>query len=475
MRVDLGRRLVPLSTLGIGGLLVAVVFGIGLFAFGAYINHVRHDADSLLAEASEIARTLPIHADAADAGRAIAPRFIQPALLVVFADGSSRVTILRTENQAGPTRATIRVRPPEDRSLPQADGLTARLTLGLATAFGLQTLRARGGRLDITVDVDKPRLVADVRGFLPAFSIALLVAVSIAAAIARILTRTALRPLTDVTKALERFSAGDFTAEIIESDGGEPLGALATAYNGAVEQVERAFAERARANAVMRQFVADGGHQLRTPLTVIRGFVGILRSSPTKLDPPEYEHILEMMTHQTLVMGAMIDKLILLEHWEEDTTPDLAAVDVDDLCRDVLAPFRLAHPERVIDVPGASSVPKLALIDRATVAHALSNIVDNALKYTAGPIAVETDTTGDAVHIVISDRGPGLRATDSARVFDRFYRGARRDVEGSGLGLAITKRAIERSGGTIDLQSDIEAGTRIAIRLKAVRTDAYPE
>jgi methyl-accepting chemotaxis protein len=211
VRVNFGQRLVPISALGVGALFVAVVFAMGFFAFGAYVDHVRRDATSLLAEAVATANSLPGGEGATDAAEAIAARFIQPALLVVFVDRRSRVTVLRENAGSGGTRATILIRARDDRRLPEAAGVFARAALGLGTAFGLTTLHAHAGRVDITVDENQVRFVDDVRGFFPAFAIAIVLAVAIAAATARVLTRSALRPLDEVTRALERFSAGDFT------------------------------------------------------------------------------------------------------------------------------------------------------------------------------------------------------------------------------------------------------------------------
>ena len=133
--------------------------------------------------------------------------------------------------------------------------------------------------------------------------------------IARALTRQALRPLDDVTAALQRFASGDLTPQPIAADERHELGTLAAAYNGAIDQMERAFAARDRANASMRQFIADAGHQLRTPLTVVQGFIAILRRGGFE-SPADRDRILDTMNDQSRIMGSLIDKLILLERWE---------------------------------------------------------------------------------------------------------------------------------------------------------------
>ncbi len=459
MKIGIGRRLVPISTFAFGLLLVAIVVALALFAFGAYSDHLRRDADTLLSSSATIARELPPGAGALDAGRRTISSALQPALLAIFSDGKQRVTVEAGHDGIAPT---LVIRGRDDRREPEAHGIVARLTLGLATAFGLQTLRAHAGNLDINVQTNEPRFVADVRAFLPALAIALVAAFAIAIGAARVLTRSATQPLHDVTRALTRLSEGDFRREVVAAAGSGQLEELARAYNAAVEQVERAFAERTRANDVMRQFIADGSHELRTPLTVIRGFVGILRSEIDWLERDELEHILASMAQQTNVMGALIDKLILLDRWTDGSAANERVVDVVRLTDEVVTPLALAHPSRAIRIAAAPEA--LVRVDEGDVRHALANVIDNALKYSSAEIDVTIDATDRYVDVAIADRGPGMTADGVARAFDRFFRGERRDVEGSGLGLAIAKRAVERSNGEISLESTVANGTRVRFR-----------
>jgi signal transduction histidine kinase len=131
-----------------------------------------------------------------------------------------------------------------------------------------------------------------------------------------------------------------------------------------------------------------------------------------------------------------------------------------------VAPIAESDPARTVHI--AAPAGELAAIDPIDLAHALTNIVDNALKYTAGPIDVAVRRRGNLLSIEIRDQGPGMSADEVRHAFDRFYRGTRRDVDGSGLGLAIARRAIERAGGTLTLASDPNAGSCFTIDLPAV-------
>jgi two-component system OmpR family sensor kinase len=270
-----------------------------------------------------------------------------------------------------------------------------------------------------------------------------------------------LQPLLAVTAALERFASGDLTPQPIGADPRKEFGRLAIAYNGAIEQMERAFAERERVNASMRQFIADAGHQLRTPLTVIRGFLGILLRGELRT-PSDRDRILETMSGQTQIMASLIEKLMLLEQWESGSAGEAEPIDVGQLVSDVALPIAEANAGRELRIdahPGP-----LAAIDPGDLTHAVTNLLDNAIKYSQGTINVGVYAENGSVGVDVVDEGPGIDPQAADHVFDRFYRGDNRDVPGSGLGLAIAKRAIERAGGTLTLRSNMR-GSRFTITL----------
>jgi two-component system, OmpR family, sensor kinase len=304
--------------------------------------------------------------------------------------------------------------------------------------------------------------VSTVSSFLIPLLIALALAVTCGFLIARLLTRQALRPLDDVTAALQRFASGDLTPHTIAANEGHELAPLAAAYNGAIDQLARAFAARDRANASMRQFIADAGHQLRTPLTVVQGFIAILRRGGMESEP-DRERILDTMNDQSRIMGSLIDKLILLERWESpEATSPAVPIDVGTLVADLVTPIADAHPERHFVISTQSGI--LAVIDPTELGYVVTNLADNAVKYGVGEIAVRVRAQNSQAVIEVADQGPGIPSTDAARVFDRFYRGTQRDVSGSGLGLAIVKRAVERANGTISLDTS-PSGSRFTVLL----------
>lgn len=464
MIAGFGRRLLLLTAVEIAGGLCALILAIALFAFGAYVKELRSE---LAITNSQLALAIEENGAAHDAGaaaRVAEMRFLRSDLVVLINDPRYRINVFRLHR--GDQLPIVRVRPHGDLSGdPRASGPLAQPILGLATAFGLQVARSRVGSLDLFVKESDSALVDTVGPYLPGLLLAFLIAICAGYVFARILTRQALRPLVDVTAALERFASGELPAEPIEADLRHELGGLAVAYNDAIAQMQRAFAERDRANAAMRQFIADAGHQLRTPLTVIRGFIAILRKGELR-QPQDRERILETMNQQGHIMGQMIDKLMLLDQWEsEEEAGPPPPIDVAQLVTDVIAPIAEANPARSVRVDAASG--PLAAIDPSDLTYAVTNVVDNALKYTTGAVSVSVSGDVQRVRIEIADEGPGMTRDEIARAFDRFFRGDRRHVEGSGLGLTIARRAVERAGGSLAVESASDRGSRFTLTLPA--------
>ncbi|MFN2459481.1 MAG: ATP-binding protein [Candidatus Velthaea sp.] len=298
-----------------------------------------------------------------------------------------------------------------------------------------------------------------------------LVAGLFAWALGRYITTQALRPLYEVTAALQRFAGRDFTAQPIDVARPGEFSELARTYNAAAAQVEQAFDERQQTEAQMRQFVADAGHELRTPLTIVLGYIDMLkRRAP---DDERSRRIFDTIAIEGSRMRTLIDNLVLLAKLDRDDTRPVEPFDLTTLLNsDIVETRRAISPGVRFDLDIA--VDANIIGDRAEIHEAVANVVDNAIKYAPGsPVAIAVYAVGTAVEVAVSDRGPGVAPEDRDAIFARFFRGASRgEVEGSGLGLAIAKRAVERAGGTLVLRDTSPAGTTFVIRLRADRVTA---
>jgi signal transduction histidine kinase len=294
----------------------------------------------------------------------------------------------------------------------------------------------------------------------------------------RFITGQALRPLVETTASLNRFGAGDFTPRPVVTADRNEIGELVKAYNSAAAQVTAAFEERLVAENNMRQFIADAGHELRTPLTVIMGFIDVLRrralgETGRSGDVAISAKIYETMLAESRRMKALIDKLVVLARLENVAERELETVDLGEVSGQVVAALQvLEERPRIALQSEAGAIVR----GRESELHdAISNLVENALKYAPdSPVDVRVASeAGDAV-VCVSDRGPGIPSDEHDRIFTRFYRGRDRvEADGFGLGLAIAKRAVERAGGELAVESSLGAGSSFTMRIpRATRGEA---
>jgi len=227
-----------------------------------------------------------------------------------------------------------------------------------------------------------------------------------------------------------------------------------------------------RLEAVRRDFVANASHELRSPLTVISGYLETLAQDPA-LDA-DLEGPIAEMRRQAERMTAIIRDLLELSRLEEtDEVVGGEPIDIGALTallrKDVLA--RPDHP-REVRVRIDSSAQLLG--DEPEIHSAFSNLVDNAAKYTPaeGSLEMRWSVDEDGGHFSVSDTGMGIPAEHIPRLTERFYRvdpGRSRSTGGSGLGLAIVKHVLQRHGAALEVQSALGAGSTFTCHFPAER------
>ena len=288
-----------------------------------------------------------------------------------------------------------------------------------------------------------------------------LIAVIIAWFAGRIITRRALRPLREVNAALRSIAEGDFTPRLLLGSD-MSLHELTQTYNEVAQRLNAATYERRRHEAQIRQFIADAGHELRTPLTIFMGYLDALRSGVVH-DPDGVRQVHETMLDESRKMKQIIEKLILLARLEREAEPVSDTIDLQSVAaRAVDALWPLAGERIKLSTDGDAKVSG----DDAELYEAVKNVVENAVRYApASLVMVRVGHEGHSAVLQVADHGPGMAQLDVEHAFDRFYRGASHgDVDGSGLGLAIAKRAVERMGGSIALESGSQIGTTVTMR-----------
>jgi len=236
-----------------------------------------------------------------------------------------------------------------------------------------------------------------------------------------------------------------------------------------------------RLEAVRRDFVANVSHELKTPLTSIRGYTETLLADRDMPDPTRQQFLEVIHRNATRVQGIVDDLLDLSRLQSGGWIPELSSVDAAELAREAWVGCQQAAERKHIAFEVTSSGPLPVCADPGGLMQVYSNLFDNALRYTPenGRISVhiaragdtgENEPSGDEVEIRVQDTGSGISRDALPRVFERFYRvdPARSRAEGgTGLGLSIVKHLIDSMNGSVAAESELGRGTTIKIRLPA--------
>jgi heavy metal sensor kinase len=323
----------------------------------------------------------------------------------------------------------------------------------------------RTGRAAPTVLVVAAPL-ADVDRSVERLRLLLLVAGPVALALAGgggwLLTRAALRPVDRMTEQAGAIGADRLGDRVSVPDAADELTRLARTLNGMLARIEQGV-------VAQRRFVADASHELRTPLAVMRAELEVaLRDRGRAADAAE---VLDSAAEEVARMGKIVDDLLTLAHRDENRLELLLEpVDLGEVAARVAAQLRpLAERAGVqlgVDAPARAAV----LADQTRLTQVVTNLVDNAVKYTGagGSVRVRVWEEADGAGLAVSDTGPGIAPEHLPKVFDRFYRldAARtRAGGGSGLGLAICQELVEAHGGRIWADSVPGAGSTFTLAL----------
>jgi heavy metal sensor kinase len=264
-----------------------------------------------------------------------------------------------------------------------------------------------------------------------------------------VLARRALAPIDHLAAESRRITADRLHERLSVANAHDEIGRLAAVINDTFARLESSFDQ-------LRRFTADASHELRTPLSVIRG-IGELGLRETRT-PAEYKEAMGSMLEEVDRVTRLVDTLLQLSRGDAGTVRlSRDVVDLSDLARDVassLSPLAEERRQR-LDVVSAADVRVLA--DRLVLRDAVTNLVDNAIKYSpeAATIKIHVDGGPEQATMTVADEGVGIPPEHRDRIFDRFYRideGRAREMGGTGLGLAIAKWAVEANGGQIVLE-----------------------
>jgi heavy metal sensor kinase len=327
-----------------------------------------------------------------------------------------------------------------------------------------------GGRtVVLRVSRSEDRLRTQLWEVLVVLMLGLPVVVALAGVGGYVLARRALTPIDHLASEARRITADRLHERLSVPNQTDEIGRLAAVINDTFARLESSFDQ-------LRRFTADASHELRTPLSVIRG-IGEIGLGETRT-PAEYKEAMGSMLEEVDRLTTLVDTLLRLSYGDAGTvrlSPE--AVNLGQLVRDVVSSLSILAEERGQRINISASEDVSVMADRLVLREALTNVVDNAIKY--GPqgsmVDIHVRVADGLATVTIADQGPGIAPEHRERIFDRFFRvdeGRSRDRGGTGLGLAIAKWAVEVNGGQISVQSGSHRGAVFRITLPVGQASA---
>ncbi len=278
-----------------------------------------------------------------------------------------------------------------------------------------------------------------------------------ASALAWVIAGRVLAPLRTLRATAQSITETDFTRRI-EVDGTDEIAELGRTFNAMLDRLESAFASQ-------KALVSDAGHELRTPITIIRGHLELLGD-----DPDERRETVALVTDELDRMARFVEDLLLLARAEQGDFLLPGPLDLDVLTDEVFAKATALAPR---DWKLSSTGTGRMSADRQRLTQAVVQLAQNAVQHT-GPddrIALGSALAEGEARLWVADSGPGIPPADRDRIFDRFHRAGdgRRRSDGAGLGLAIVRAIAEAHGGRVELDSREGAGSTFTLVIPAER------
>ena len=278
------------------------------------------------------------------------------------------------------------------------------------------------------------------------------------------------RPVKEMVSVAEAISKGDFSRHITVKTNDE-IGALAEAINLMNTKLRELFTEATKYETLRRDFVANASHELRTPLALIKGYVETIKED-RKEDRDKMQEFLAIIDRNVNQLNNLVRDLLELSHLEyQKGIALIKPCNINEIIKSVLddlEPFAILKKQTIVkNIP--LDIPSIQT-DAELLRKAISNLLDNAIKYTPeeGMIEITVAPEADNVTISVKDNGIGIPAEDLSRVFERFYRvdkSRSREMGGTGLGLSIVKHIVQTLKGEVSVQSATDKGSTFTIRL----------
>ncbi len=278
------------------------------------------------------------------------------------------------------------------------------------------------------------------------------------------LVRVTLGPVDRIVQKIREIRSDNLGERLYLHDTGDEINRLAQTFNEMLERLERSF-------EAQKQIVQDLSHELKTPLTILRGQLEVALKKPRPQD--EYAALLQASVAEIENIRRIIDDLLMLARLDSRAGAlEMKRVDLKALLEGLMEDVRVLAQAKDISVEFVSKGDNALQGNQIHLKRLFMNLLDNAVKYTPerGHVWVELEADRDRVRIRVADSGPGIRADHIPHIFDRFYRGERGQRSDSyGLGLSIVKSIVESHQGRIEVESPPGSGAAFIVFLPKKR------
>lgn len=321
------------------------------------------------------------------------------------------------------------------------------------------------GASEIVIAIGRTVPLLPIRGMTRALLLAVVVGVAMIVLFGIGLARWVRERLAGLESASNQIADGDLSARA-PVEGDDAIATVSVAFNDMAANLQATHLRE-------REFLMSIGHDLRTPLTTIRGYAEALDEGAIGSD--DAERVAAVLHTQTDRLTRLVEDVMLLARLEaQEFTLRPEPTDVSAHLRGVVETYRGRADELGVNLVFASTGSAMANIDPDRLDQVCSNLIENALRYTpehgAVTVTVETDVDHGSVRLVVGDTGPGLEPADADRVFERLYVQQRYHPirpEGSGLGLTIARELVDAMGGTVRVESTPGEGSQFIVELTA--------
>ena len=328
----------------------------------------------------------------------------------------------------------------------------------------IQAIAASDTQEDQLIQTDPP-ISNIVNQVVKSIAIIGILSIMTSIAIIWIISRRTLNPITNIVNTSKYLSKGDFTKRIDQSVSGE-LSEIVTAFNYMASELQKLDEQR-------KIMIADIAHELRTPMTNLKGYIEGWSDGIIKPD----NETLKILDYQVNTLSKIIDDLSTLSLAESGMLSlNISEFELNNKISEIINNFKLRSESQNINIINNITPDITINYDPQRFTQIVTNILNNSILATddGGIISFSTSTNNNNLLLKISDNGTGIPKDELPYIFDRFYRtdkSRNRQSGGSGLGLSIVKYLIESHNGTIKINSELSKGTEVLIFIKKFNTN----